>query len=92
MSYGDCGSSSGTGTGAGVESVSLNLVAHAVAGVGDLRYRKSCCLVSRVFVCAKAVSCHASRVVRRKALPRVLRAFPALALLELEELPEQWCR
>ncbi|XP_066338546.1 F-box/LRR-repeat protein 3-like [Miscanthus floridulus] len=74
---------SGSSAGAGVESLSLDLLAHALAGVGDPRDRKSCRLASRAFARAEAASRRAARVLRREALPRVLRAFPALSSLDL---------
>ncbi|KAL6907843.1 hypothetical protein ACP4OV_002013 [Aristida adscensionis] len=71
------------GGGAGVEALSLDLVAHALAGVRDPRDRKACRLVSRAFARAEAASRRACRVLRREALPGALRAFPALRELDL---------
>ncbi|CAL4990355.1 unnamed protein product [Urochloa decumbens] len=76
MSHGDTG-------GAGVDALSLDLLAHAVAFVRDPRDRKSCRLASRAFARAEAASRRAARPLRREALPRVLRAFPSLASLDL---------
>lgn len=70
-------------SGAGVESLSLDLLAHALAAVRDPRDRKSCRLASRAFARAEAASRRAARVLRRDALPRALRAFPALSSLDL---------
>ncbi|PWZ25934.1 F-box/LRR-repeat protein 3 [Zea mays] len=70
-------------TGAGVETLSLDLLAHALAAVRDPRDRKSCRLASRAFARAEAASRRAARVLRRDALPRALRAFPALSSLDL---------
>ncbi|KAL6653739.1 hypothetical protein ACP70R_008663 [Stipagrostis hirtigluma subsp. patula] len=75
--------SGGGGGDAGIEALSLDLVAHALAGVRDPRDRKSCRLVSRAFARAEAASRRACRPLRREALPRVLRLFPALASLDL---------
>ncbi|CAD6252656.1 unnamed protein product [Miscanthus lutarioriparius] len=77
------GHDSGSSAGAGVESLSLDLLAHALAGVRDPRDRKSCRLASRAFARAEAASRRAARVLRREALPRALRAFPALSSLDL---------
>jgi F-box/leucine-rich repeat protein 2/20 len=74
---------SGSSAGAGVESLSLDLLAHALAGVRDPRDRKSCRLASRAFARAEAASRRAARVLRREALQRALRAFPALSSLDL---------
>ncbi|CAD6252661.1 unnamed protein product [Miscanthus lutarioriparius] len=74
---------SGSSAGAGVESLSLDLLAHALAGVRDPRDRKSCRLASRAFARAEAASRRAARVLRREALPRALRTFPALSSLDL---------
>ncbi|OEL16285.1 F-box/LRR-repeat protein 3 [Dichanthelium oligosanthes] len=68
---------------AGVDVLSLDLLAHALAGVLDPRDRKSCRLASRAFARAEAASRRSARPLRREALPRVLRAFPALAALDL---------
>jgi len=76
-------SAGGGGGGAGVDALSLDLLAHALAGVRDPRDRKSCRLTSRAFARAEAASRRAARPLRREALPRVLRAFPALAALDL---------
>ncbi|KAK8448142.1 hypothetical protein SEVIR_8G232300v4 [Setaria viridis] len=82
MSHDDPGSSS-AGAGAGVDALSLDLLAHALAGVRDPRDRKSCRLASRAFARAEAASRRSARPLRREVLPRVLRAFPALAALDL---------
>ncbi|CAO2150007.1 unnamed protein product [Urochloa humidicola] len=81
MSHDDSGSSSGAG--AGVDALSLDLLAHALAGVRDPRDRKSCRLASRAFARAEAASRRAARPLRREALPRVLRGFPSLTSLDL---------
>ncbi|RLM69780.1 F-box/LRR-repeat protein 3-like [Panicum miliaceum] len=80
MSHDGAGSSAAGGT--GVDALSLDLLAHALAGVRDPRDRKSCRLASRAFARAEAASRRAARPLRREALPRVLRAFPALAALD----------
>lgn len=69
--------------GASVEALSLDLLAHALAGVREPRDRKACRLVSRAFARAEAARRREVRVLRREALPRLVRAFPALELLDL---------
>jgi F-box/leucine-rich repeat protein 2/20 len=82
MSHDDPGSSSSS-AGAGVDALSPDLLAHALACVRDPRDRKSCRLASRAFARAEAASRRSARPLRREAVPRVLRAFPALAELDL---------
>ncbi|KAF8765889.1 hypothetical protein HU200_008057 [Digitaria exilis] len=76
-------SSAGAVTVAGVDALSQDLLAHALAGVDDPRDRKSCRLASRAFARAEAASRRSARPLRREALPRVLRAFPSLTSLDL---------
>ncbi|KAL6850485.1 hypothetical protein ACP4OV_021112 [Aristida adscensionis] len=73
----------GSATSAGVEALSLDLVAHALAGVRDPRDRKVCHLVSRAFARAEAASRRVCRVLRRKSLQGVLHVFLALRELDL---------
>jgi len=68
---------------AGVDSLSLDLLAHALANVSDPRDRKSCRLACRSFARAEAASRRSARPLRREALPCVLRLFPRLASLDL---------
>jgi F-box/leucine-rich repeat protein 2/20 len=74
---------SSSSAGAGVDALSPDLLAHALACVRDPRDRKSCRLASRAFARAEAASRRSARPLRREAVPRVLRAFPALAELDL---------
>ncbi|KAL6843465.1 hypothetical protein ACP4OV_026527 [Aristida adscensionis] len=64
----------GSAAGASVETLSLDLVAHVLAGVRDPRDRKACHLVSSTFVRVEA----APRRMCREALQGVLRVFPCL--------------
>ena len=66
MSHDGPGGSAGGG--AGVDALSLDLLAHALAGVRDPRDRKSCRLASRAFARAEAASRRAARPLRREAL------------------------
>ncbi|XP_020101754.1 F-box/LRR-repeat protein 3-like isoform X1 [Ananas comosus] len=68
-------------------ALSADLLALILDRVAAARDRKAWRLVSRGFLRAEALHRRALRPLRRDALPRLLRRFPALELLDLSACP-----
>ncbi|CAN6361238.1 unnamed protein product [Urochloa humidicola] len=69
--------------GVGIGVLSLDLLGQVLDHLHEPRDRKSCRLVSRAFERAEALHRRALRALRREPLPRLLRAFQSLEVLDL---------